>query len=91
MLFEKKVTIFQKKDRRTWEEIRRILKDAGLKKVSAGHYFQDDVIPCGCGSKLDPRDFGKKGKIDRDIYFVDVREADAEQARQILRDHGIEC
>ena len=37
MLFEKKVTIYKKKDRETWEKIRDVLKGAGLKGVSASH------------------------------------------------------
>ena len=41
------------------------------------------------GTKLDPRDFGKKGKIDRDIYYIRVRAADADRVREILRRNGI--
>jgi len=39
---------------------------------------------------LDPRDFGAKGKIDRDIYYVDVRKDDAERAAAVLQANGIE-
>ena len=39
---------------------------------------------------MDPRDFGVKGKIDRDIYYVDVRKDDAERGTAVLRAHGIE-
>ena len=88
-LFEKKVDIFRKKDRETWLKIKQALKEAGIKGVSAGHYLQDSVMAGGCGAKLDPRDFGAKGKIDHDIYFVKVKESQAEAARAELTKRGI--
>ena len=30
-LFEKRITIYKKKDSATWKQIRKVLKDAGLK------------------------------------------------------------
>ncbi len=89
MFFGKKVTIFRKKDRETWQKIRDTLKAEGFKGVHASHFFADPLCACGCGSKLDPRDFGAKGKIDRDIYFVDVRKDDAEKAMAVLQASGI--
>jgi len=91
MFFEKKVTLFKKKDRETWQKIKEVLKAEGFKGVRASHYFADTLCACGCGSKLDPRNFGTKGKIDRDIYFVDVRKDDAERARTILQARGIDA
>lgn len=88
-LFDKKVDIFRKKDRTTWLAIKQALKDAGIKGVSAGHYLQDAVMAGGCGAKLDPRDFGANGKIDREIYFIKVREADEALAKSILTKKGI--
>ncbi len=88
-LFEKKVDIFRKKDSATWREIKAALKEAGFKGVSAGHYLQDSVMAGGCGAKLDPRDFGAKGKIDHDIYFIKVKESQAEAARAELTKRGI--
>ena len=89
MLFEKKVTIYKKKDRETWEQIRNVLKAGGLKGVTASHYAQDVVRAGGCGAKLDPRDFGAKGKSDHDIYYIKVREADAETARELILQNGL--
>jgi hypothetical protein len=40
---------------------------------------------------LDPRDFGVKGRIDRDIYYVDVRKDDAERAAAVLQANGIDA
>lgn len=88
-MFEKRVEIFKKRDRETWLQIKAALKEAGLRGVRAGHYLQDVVMAGGCGAKLDPRDFGGKGKIDRDIYWVKVIEADREKALDILRKNGL--
>ena len=88
-LFQPKVLLFKKKDRAQWEAIRTALKDAGMKGVSATHYYQEEVQACGCGAKLDPRDFGSKGKIDRDIYMIRVCEKDEKEAREILRSNGL--
>ena len=91
MLFSKKFTIYKKKDRETWQKIKGVLKDAGIKGFRASSYSADSLSACGCGSKLDPRNFGANGKIDRDVYFIDVSEKDFEQAKKILAEHGIEA
>ena len=66
-MFEKRVYIFKKRDRETWDRIRTVLKEAGLTGVKSGHYLQETVMGGGCGAKLDPRDFGGHGRIDREI------------------------
>ena len=88
-MFEKRVDIFKKRDRETWLQIKKALKEGGLKGFRAGHYLQETVMGGGCGAKLDPRDFGGHGRIDREIYWVDVRQSDEEKARDILRQNGI--
>ena len=88
-MFEKRVDIFKKRDRETWLKIRAALKEAGLPGVKAGHYLQETVMGGGCGAKLDPRNFGSRGTIDRDIYWVKVIAGDEEKAREILRKNGI--
>ena len=88
-MFEKRIDIFKKKDRETWEQIRTALKEGGLSGFKAGHYLQDSIMAGGCGAKLDPRDFGKKGKVDREVYFIKVRENDVEKAREILLRNGL--
>jgi hypothetical protein len=88
-LFEKKVAVYKKRDRETWEQVRQALKDEGIRHVSAGHYFNDPVSPNGIGGMLDPRDFGSKGKVDRDVYYVRVRERDREAALAAMRRHGL--
>ncbi len=89
--FEKKVTVFKKKDRETWLKIRDVLRNSGFKGVRASSYLADSLSACGCGSKLDPRNFGVNGKIDRHVYFVDVKSEDADRARKILADNAIEA
>ena len=89
-MFEKKETIFKKKDRETWSAIRKVLKEEGIRS-SAGHYLQDSVMACGCGAKLDPRDFGAKGKADHDIYFIKVRADEADRAREVIRRSGLKA
>ena len=86
---KKRVAIFKKRDSETWKQIRTALKEAGLPGVKAGHYLQETVMGGGCGAKLDPRDFGGKGKIDREIYWIEVPEEEEARAREILRSSGI--
>ena len=88
-LFKKRVPIFKKRDRETWTQIRQTLRAAGVKGVKSGHYLQETVMGGGCGAKLDPRDFGAKGKIDRDIYWVEVLPEDEVRVRELLRRNGI--
>ena len=88
-MFEKRVDIFKKRDRETWLQIRAALKEAGLPGVKSGHYLQETVMGGGCGAKLDPRDFGGHGRIDREIYWVSVPAKREEEAREILRRSGI--
>lgn len=90
MWFAKKSTIFKRKDKETWQKIRGILKSEGFTGVRAGHYDADSLRPCGCGPKLDPRNFGVNGYVDRDVYFVDVREEDLPRAKSVLASRGIE-
>ena len=88
-MFEKRVDIFKKRDKESWLKIKEALKEAGLPGVKSGHYLQETVMGGGCGAKLDPRNFGSKGVIDRDIYWVKVIAGDEEKAREILRQNGI--
>lgn len=88
-MFEKKVDFFKKKDRETWLQIKNALREEGIRHVSAGHYFGDSLAPNGCGGHLDPRNFGPNGKIDRDIYYIRVREEDLPAAREAIRKHGL--
>jgi hypothetical protein len=89
-LFAKKTCIFKKKDRGAWLRAKGLLKDKGF-QFSAGSYDDDVLKPCGCGARLDPRDFGPRGKIDRSTYVLYVRAGDADGARAALSDAGIDA
>ena len=89
MLFAKKVTIYKKKDRETWQKIKDVLNQSGIKGFKASHYAIESLYACGCGSKLDPRNFGANGHIDRDVYYIDVREEDLTRAQEIISQNGI--
>lgn len=86
-LFEKKVLIFRKRDRETWEKIKDTLKKAQI-HFSSSSYEQDN-IPVGGYSAMDPRDFGRGGRIDRRIYTVSVKESLRDQALAQIRRAGI--
>ena len=62
-------------DKPRWKEARQRLKDAGIKAPA-----------CGCGAKLDHRDFGPNGKIDRLTYYISVKPEDVERAKELLAD-----
>ncbi len=85
----KRVPIFKKRDRETWLQICSALREAKLPGLKAGHYLQETVMGGGCGAKLDPRDFGARGRIDREIYWVEVPQEQEARAREILRENGI--
>lgn len=79
------VKVYEAKGKKAeWKLVRRALKEAGLEKVKA-NVWQDEAGACGCGAKLDVRDFGPNGKIDRDVYSIRVRKEDAGKAEEIVR------
>lgn len=82
-LFEKREEVFSRKDKAAWLRAREALKDAGVQGVRAGHCQVEPPV-CGCGAKLDIRDFGPNGKIDREEYFITVPASQAEKARKAL-------
>ena len=82
-LFSKKETIFKEKNKELSLQIAKALKEAGFKGVSQGGYEVEPPVG-GCGCKIDIRNMGKKGKIDRYMYYVDVLKDDAEAAKLIV-------
>lgn len=88
-MFEKKTTIYQKKDKETWKKIKKALKEEGIKHVSAGHYFGDAVSPNGIGGMVDPRDFAVGHQVDRDIYYIDVPVSEKDAATEAAKRHGL--
>lgn len=82
-LFEKREEVFCKKDKAGWQKAREALTAAGIRGIKARHCEVEPPVG-GCGCKLDIRNFGPKGRIDREVYFITVPAAEAEKARQIL-------
>lgn len=82
--FTKRERIFEEKGaKEKWKVCKTALKEAGM-DISSGSYPSEAPI-CGCGSKLDIRDFGPKGKIDRDIYYIEVAIPQVEEAKSLLK------
>ena len=66
-------------DKPRWKEARQRLKDAGIKVMETG-FYETEAPACGCGAKLDHRDFGPNGKIDRLTYYISGLPFDCIQA-----------
>lgn len=89
-LFEAREEVFCRRDRAGWKAAREALKAAGIRGVRAGHCESAPPVG-GCGCKLDIRNFGPCGRIDRELYFISVPAAEADQAREVLKTeaHGL--
>ena len=75
-------------DKPRWKEARARLKDAGIKIMETG-YYETEAPLCGCGAKLDHRDFGPNGKIDRLTYYISVKPEDVARAKELLAEAGV--
>lgn len=82
-LFERREEVFCKRDREGWRAVKAALKAAGVRGVKAWHYEAEPPVG-GCGCKLDIRNFGPKGRIDREMYVVAVPVSELERARSVL-------
>ena len=66
-----------------WKAAREALKGAGVQIMEASS--REGEIPlCSCGAKIDRRNYGPNGWIDRRIYYIAVRPEHAEQAKAVL-------
>lgn len=83
--FGKRATVFKEKNKPLWTEIKKALKAGGVKGVYASA-TESEMPTCGCGAKLDIRDFGPNGKIDRNFYCIRVPESEAERSRAIIQE-----
>ena len=85
--FSKKITVYKEKGcKEDWQKAKARLKEAGIPFASTS--LPSEAPACGCGAKLDIRDFGPQGKIDRNFYYIDVPEKDYEKARTLLMEAG---
>ena len=82
-LFEKREEVFCKQDREAWKAAKAALQAAGIRGVRAWHCEVEPPVG-GCGCKLDIRNFGPKGRIDRELYLIAVPVAELEKAKAVL-------
>ena len=87
-LFEKREEVFCKRDKAGWEAAKAALSAAGIRGVRARHCQVEPPVG-GCGCKLDIRNFGPNGRIDREEYFITVPAEEAEKARKVLEDQSL--
>nr|WP_325297248.1 hypothetical protein [uncultured Dysosmobacter sp.] len=86
VLFGKREVAFQVQgDKARWKAAREALKAAGVEIMESGSYEGETPL-CGCGAKIDRRNYGPNGWIDRRIYYVSVRPGDVERAKAVLAD-----
>ena len=84
-LFEKREEVFCERDKAGWVAAKAALRAAGIRGVKARHCEVEPPVG-GCGCKLDIRNFGPNGRIDREEYFITVPAEEAERARKVLKD-----
>ncbi len=86
VLFGKREVIFKTVgDSARWKNARQALKSAGIRIMEASSY-ENEIPACGCGAKIDRRNYGPYGWIDRRVYYVSVSPADVERAKIVLLD-----
>ena len=82
-LFEKREEVFCRRDRAGWTAAKSALKAAGIRGVKAWHCETEPPVG-GCGCKLDIRNFGPNGRIDRELYLISVPVSELEEAKAVL-------
>ena len=83
-LFGKREVVFKTVgDRDRWKMAKAALKSADIQIMEAGS-FEGEMPMCSCGAKIDRRNYGPNGWIDRRVYYVAVRPTDTERARNVL-------
>ena len=83
-LFGKREVVFKTAgDSERWKKAREALKSAGIQIMEAGSY-EGEIPLCSCGAKVDRRNYGPNGWIDRRVYYVAVRPENVERAESVL-------
>ena len=83
-LFGKREVVFRAPgDKARWQAAKEALKAAGIEIMEANSY-EGEIPLCSCGAKIDRRNYGPKGWIDRRVYYIAVRPEDVERAGQVL-------
>ena len=83
-LFGKREVVFRSPgDKARWQAAKEALKAAGIENMEANSY-EGEIPLCSCGAKIDRRNYGPNGWIDRRVYYIAVRPEDVERAGQVL-------
>ena len=83
-LFGKREIVFKTTgDKERWKAARGALNAAGIRVMEAGSHESEEPI-CSCGAKIDRRNYGLYGWIDRRTYYVAVRPEDVGRACAVL-------
>ena len=83
-LFGKREVVFRAPgDKARWQAAKEALKAADIRIMEAGSY-EGEMPLCSCGAKIDRRNYGPNGWIDRRVYYIAVRPEDVERAGQVL-------
>ena len=83
-LFVRREKVFEVQgDAARWRAAKKALRQSGIRRVEAGFYDTEPPV-CGCGAKLDHRDFCPNGPIDRHTYYLSVPLKEASRARELL-------
>ena len=86
VLFGKREVVFKVQgDKARWKAARAAVHTAGIQSMEASSY-EGEIPLSGCGAKIDRRNYGPNGWIDRRIYYIAVRPENAEQAKALLAD-----
>lgn len=84
-LFGKREVVFEVQgDKDRWNAGKEALKQANIKIMEALSREGETPI-CSCGAKIDRRNYGPNGWIDRRVYYIAVRPEDVEAARLALQ------
>lgn len=85
-LFGKREIVFEALgDKERWNAAKEALKKADIKIMEA--LSREGEMPmCSCGAKIDRRNYGPNGWIDRRLYYIAVRPEDVERAKDVLKD-----
>ena len=84
-LFGKREVVFEVQgDKERWQAAKAALTAAGIKIMEA--LTREGEMPiCSCGAKIDRRNYGPNGWIDRRVYYIAVRLEDTDRARTVLQ------
>lgn len=85
VLFGRREVVFEVQGNKArWNEAKAALNGAGIRIMEA--LTREGEMPlCSCGAKIDRRNYGPNGWIDRRIYYIAVRPEDVAQAKLVLQ------